>query len=395
MIRVLYVIDKMGAGGAQTHLATLVRGLDPDRFEPVVVCLHRGGVSADRLLEAGFRVEVLRARRLYGAAGIAAFVRLVALMRRVRPHLVHTYLTSANVFGTAAACVAGVSHAITSRRDDGHADGTVMRRALAATNRYACRVVAVSRHAAAAALGREGLDRGRVSVIGNGIDLERFSPRGRREVVRAELGIGASTPVLLSVGHLTQVKGADVLVDAMVGVRAAFPGAVALVAGDGNVEAIRRRADELGLGGAVRLLGRRTDVPDLLEAADVFVLPSRSEGQPNALIEAMAMGVPAVATRVGGVPEIARDGRDAVLVEADDPAALARACASLLASPPRRQALSASASTRARSEFGVLSMARRYQALYQEVLAGEARALSTDEQGVGASAALPHAGERA
>ncbi len=368
-LRIVYLIDKMGAGGAQTHLRGLVAGLDAARFAPEVVCLIRGGVSADRLASQGFPPRILGLKRLYGPTGIAALASLAYRLRRQQPDVVHTYMSAANVFGSLAARAAGVCGLITTRRDTGFADGWLMRRALAFTSRWARRVVAVSDDAARVAAARDGLAEERLRVIPNGIDLERFTPRGRRVEIRRLLGVPETAPLLVSVTHLTRVKGIDLLVDATRRIRVRSPEARAVVAGRGAEQArIEQSVRSAGLEDSFRLLGSYEDVPGLLEAADLFVLPSRSEGQPNAVMEAMAMGLPVVATRVGGVPEVARDGDEALLVPPEDAEALAAACLSLLAEPARARRLGAAGRERAARQFSLTRMIRRYEELYQDVV---------------------------
>ena len=372
-LRIVYLIDKMGAGGAQTHLRSLAASLDPGRFSTEVVCLVRGGISADRLRNQGVPVTVLGLSRLYSPSAVPLFLRFAARLRRTQPALVHTYLSTANVFGSAAARVASVKGLITTRRDTGFGDGRLMRRALRLTNRWARRVVAVSEDTARIARQREGLAAPHLTVIPNGVDLNRFAPQGRREAARAILGIPASARLLVTVSHLTPIKGIDVLVEAAPGIRAAVPDALFLVAGrGGEQERVQRRIRSLGLEREFRLLGSHEDVPGLLEAADLFVLPSRSEGQPNAVIEAMAMGLPVVACRVGGVPEVARHGQEALLVEPDQPESLARACLDVLNAQDLATRLGHAGRERARSEFSLTAMLRRYEDLYEQVARGPA-----------------------
>jgi glycosyltransferase involved in cell wall biosynthesis len=367
-LRVLYLIDKMGTGGAQTHLEALVAGLDPHRFEVELVCLLRGGIHADRLREREIPVTVLGLSRLYMPSGLLAFLRFIARLRSARTDVLHTYLSAANVFGCAAARAAAVTGVISSRRDTGFGDGRLMRRALALTNRWAHRVVAVSDDIARIVGEREGLAPPRLVVIPNGIDTDRFTPGERRVAVRTALGIPPAARLVVSVSRLAFIKGIDVLVEAVPAIRAAVPDAMFLVAGDGSdQEKITRRIEALDLRGSLRLLGVHEDVPGLLAAADLFVLPSRSEGQPNAVIEAMAMGLPVVASRVGGVPEVSRHDREALLVEPERPALLAQACVDVLTTPELSKRLGHAGRHRARAEFSLATMLRRYQDMYLQV----------------------------
>ena len=179
----------------------------------------------------------------------------------------------------------------------------------------------------------------------------------------------------VTVGHITRVKGTDILIEAAPHILREVPEARFLLVGAGLPSyepSLRQRVHELGLDGRFVFGGDRPDVPDMLEAADLFVLPSRSEGQPNALIEAMAMGLPSVATRVGGVPEVVSDGEEALLVPPEAPDALATACVSVLTSPSLGRRLGEAARSRARRERDVRAMVHRYEGLYEELLEGSA-----------------------
>jgi glycosyltransferase involved in cell wall biosynthesis len=319
----------------------------------------------------GIETVVLGVERVYGLRASGALLRFVRLLRRRRPHVLHTYLSSANVFGALAAELAGVGCLITTRRDTGFGDGRLMRLALRITSRWAHRVVAVSHEVGELARRRDSLSPSRLEVIPNGIDLERFSPAGRRAETRKELQIPAGARVALTVGHLTHIKGVDVLIEAAARLGTDLPQTIFLVVGSGNRLGDLQRSIELHqLGSRFRLLGERSDVPELLEAADLFVLPSRSEGQPNSLLEAMATGLPVVATRVGGVPELCADGREGLLVPPDDAAALGGALGAILTSPDLARRLGRAARERAERDFSVTTMVRRYEQLYETVVTG-------------------------
>lgn len=373
---VLYLIDKMGRGGAQTHLLALASRLDRGRFSPAITCLLYEGEMAESVRAADLPLEALGARRIYGLTAVRSFVRLVRRLRRERPAIVHTYLTSANVFGALAARAAGVPHLLTSRRDTGFGDSPTLSRALTLTSRGATKIVCVSEDVAEVVACRERADRSKLVVIPNGIDLERFSPRGCRLEARRRLGLPDDARVAITVTHITPVKGMDVLAEAAPRILEQLPETWFVVVGDGDEPdeaSFRRLLDDRGLRDRFILAGDRTDIPDLLEAADLFVLPSRSEGQPNALIEAMAMGLPIVATRVGGVPELAADGEEALLVPPESPPALASACTSVLASPELGRRLGAAGRDRARRAHDAAVMARQYESLYTDVLGGDTR----------------------
>jgi glycosyltransferase involved in cell wall biosynthesis len=235
--------------------------------------------------------------------------------------------------------------------------------------------VAVSRDTAARSLAHTVLPE--VKVLHNGIEVH--PPRRSRAEVRAELGLGEGI-VAIHVARFVPLKAQDVVVRAVAAARARGGALTVVFVGDGPEQAnVERLAKELGLGPAeVRFLGFRTDVPDLLAASDVFLLPSRTEGLPLSVLEAMTHGLAIVATPVGGVPELCTDERDALFVPVDDPEALAGALLRLAPDTALRARLGEAARTRAARDISFSAMTEAYFALYREMLSrGTARELAT------------------
>ena len=206
-----------------------------------------------------------------------------------------------------------------------------------------------------------------VETLYHGIDhglLQRWQPDG----VREDLGIPRDVPVVGTVANFKAHKGHTYLLDAVGAVRERVPGTRFVLVGVGPLEdEVRRRASELGLNGAVVFTGFREDVPRLLRSFDVFALPSVHEGLPISLLEAMTLGTPAVVTDAGGITEVVRDDRDAVVVPSRDSRALADGLVSLLTDPARRDRLARAAVNRAAS-FDIRSAVRRMETVYEELL---------------------------
>jgi L-malate glycosyltransferase len=244
----------------------------------------------------------------------------------------------------------------------------------------AAAVIAISHHVARTF--DPGRTAHRLEVIDNPFDLTRLDPaRIDRDAARRRLGLSPEVPVLGVVGQITPWKGQEEAVRALGRVRRSYPSAVLLVAGEPKFIARATRYDnrsyfrrlrgivtELGLGDAVRLLGEREEVAEILRACDVALVPSWDEPFGRVVVEAMAMGVPVVATSVGGPAEIIRDGVDGLLVAPRRPEALAAAIAELLADKPRRHAIGAAARAAALARFGQARHAAGVTAVYREVL---------------------------
>jgi glycosyltransferase involved in cell wall biosynthesis len=227
---------------------------------------------------------------------------------------------------------------------------------------------------------RAGVPPAKLVVVRNGI--RHREPRRGRAAVRSGLGLGARDRVVLTVGRLAEQKGHRSLCRAVPAILERVPNARFLWAGDGPLEGeLRALACRLGVDETVRFLGRRDDVPDLLGAADLFVLPSLFEGLPLAVLEAMAAGLPVVATRAGGTAEVVDDGVTGHLVPAGDVAALADAVADLLRHPARARAWGRAGRARFEREFHAGRMARETAEVYRGLL----DAARTERAAVGAA----------
>jgi glycosyltransferase involved in cell wall biosynthesis len=353
-------------------LIDLARGLDPARFRPVA-CLLKEGWLAAQLRAAGVRTYVLPQRPGLDARWPIGLARLV-LSEGV--DLLHAHEFAMNVAATIVGAALGRPVVATVHGKNYYPD--VFRRRLA----YRCvgrsaAMVAVSAEIQRFLQERAGVAGSLAAVIRNGVDAGRFTPDSVvRQRVRSELGIHGDRPVLGCFGSHYPVKGQAHLLEAMARVSASRPDARLLLAGRGPLQGeLQRRARTLGLENAVRFLGFRDDIPGLLQAIDVFVLPSLSEGLPLALLEAMANGKPIVATRVGGVPEVIADGESGLLVRPGSPDDLAAAVLRLLADRGLAARLGQTARERASRDHTLTAMVRAYQDLYDSQIAARRRSL--------------------
>jgi glycosyltransferase involved in cell wall biosynthesis len=311
----------------------------------------------------GFRVRVAR---LGGALDVRSLARLRAVLRGERSDVLHTHVHfSLNVLGRVAGRLAGARvvahmHAENVFRPDG-----IARRAQVALDNATaglCSAIVAVSEATAATLVRQGYPADRVVVVRNGI-----APPAPAQPRRPE-GVSDDVPFLLHVGRLAPGKGQRELIEALA--RLARRDAVVVLAGKdletgGAFERdLEARADELGVRDRVVFAGHRDDVPALLAAADVFVLPSRIEGLPLTVLEAMAAARPVVATRVGGTPEAVVDGETGELVPAGDIEALVRALDGLLSDPERARRLGESGRRRVHERFSAAAMSERVLGLY-------------------------------
>lgn len=370
-LRITYLIDKLHRAGAQTHLGQLAPALDRAAFDVEVLCLLDDGPVADEMRARGVEVHVLDLGRLYAPRGLAGLKNLVTHLRRRRVDVLHTYLISSNIYGTIAGRLAGVGSVVTSRRDTGFSRNWrlhfVEERFI---NPRVDRVVAVTPAVAELARHERGLAPGRVTTIENGVDLEAWRPEGHpRPGLRREWNVADDEIAFGVVGHLSPVKGhADFLAAAAIVARSQ-PRARFVLVGDGSLRAeLEAQAASLGLRDRVLFAGERHDVPAVLAALDVVVLSSHTEGMSNALLEAMAMARPVVATAVGGNPDVVRDGVTGHLVPPREPEALAAALGRVASDLPAAAALGRAARADVAARLSLPRMVARYEALYRELV---------------------------
>ncbi len=347
-------------GGGELSLMDLLRGLDRDRWAPILVVPEDGDVAARaRDLEVPVHVIPLPPLRRPSFAGVDSVRTLVRLTRVTDAALIH-----AN--GSRAMAYAGVAGRLASRPTLWHVriaerDGLV--------DRALCALATVVLATSRAVARRIAWAPAKIRLVPNGVDLKRFAPRPPSATVRSSLGVPPSAPIVVSIGRHVPEKGYRHLVDGAALLARTKPGVHWILVGDGELRGeLEAQARRLGLAPHVRFAGWRDDVAEVLALADVFVLPSESEGFGRVLVEAMAMGRPVVATNVGGIPDIVLDGETGLLVEPADPAALASAVGALLDEPARAARLGAAGRARAESTFSLGAHVDAVERVYDEII---------------------------
>jgi len=369
--RVVHVTDSAGFGGAERQILTLIEHLDRDRWDPILA--HHGSPGIQPLVEGARALgvpDVVLPAMPDGLAGARRVPQAARTLRALGADVLHAHLTwplackwplAAGVAGRVPAVLATVQLYLpfTATR------ATLLQHRVLArgVGRYIC----VSRFVADACVAHVGWPPERVSVVHNGIDPEPWA-RGDSAAGRAALG-GGEGPVALTLARLDAQKGLEVLVEAA----AQTPGVRFAIAGDGPQRAaLEQQIERLGLGDRVRLLGRREDAADLLAGCDLFVLPSRFEGLPVSVVEAMAASRPVVATAIGGTDEAVVEGETGLLVPAGDAPALAAAVARIASDAALSAAMAAAGHERALASFTATGMAGAVEQTYLELLGDRA-----------------------
>jgi len=367
--RLLYLIVDLPVGGAEIQLLNLVRHLDRDRYSPVVLCIGKNGPIGEEIAKEGVPVtELGLLRRGGGDRRIVTLLR--EFLRREKISLVHSHLYHANYFGRLAAFRERIPAVCTIHNTYAHPKihRRLINRWLA---RKTARIIAVSGPVREDIIRYDGVDPSKVVVIPNGVDPGRFDIPLTRVEARERLGIPAEHFLIGTVGRLEEQKGLRYLVDAVRMLRERGKNAFLLVAGSGREEVrLREQATRGGIEDAVFFLGARRDVPDLYRAMDVFALSSLWEGGPITLLEAMASGLPVVATPVGFVPEVVRDGVNGFLVPARDPAMLGEALWRVREDPVRAAEIGREGRETVRDRYTHRHLAEKVMAVYEEVLPG-------------------------
>ncbi|MBA2301618.1 MAG: GT4 family glycosyltransferase PelF [Acidobacteria bacterium] len=356
-IPVAIFVDRYAPGGTQRQMLELIARLDRRRFHVHPVCFHTEGVWFERLASLGEPVALFPIHGFRQPRTLSQLRAFAAWCREKNIQVLQTCELYSNIFGLPGGALAAVPVRLGSRR--GFVESQGLQRMQRASYTAAHRVVANS-HAAADRLRAEGVEDDKILVIPNGIDpgmfaAHRYSSEPRRVTM---------------IACLREEKRIDVLVRAVPRVLARYPDAQFTLAGDGTCRnELVDLVQQLGVADRVRFLGHREDVPDVLAEADVFVLPSRSEAFPNSVMEAMAAGVPVVASDVGGIPELVRDGATGRLVPPGNVDALANALLDLLGNPRQVEEFGRAGRRIIEQTYSFDRMVDQFETLYESELA--------------------------
>ena len=368
--RVVYLAHAFMVGGAEEMVLNLIRHL-PERFEPVVCCIHQAGPIGEEIRKTGvpFRVLGLNPglRRPGHVAGIAR------ALKDIQPDIVHTFLLTASLYGRFAAMLAGVPIIVGTEVNIYQHKRVAHAFAERLLMRGTDRVVVSAESVREFYIKQVHADAAKVDVIYNAVDWSQLESTTAPAATRASLGVPTDVPLSGIIARLTEQKAHRYLFEAL----AVTPGLAhlhLLVVGDGHLrDELRSQVERLGLSTRVHFVGARRDLGALLSATDIFVIPSLWEGLPLSMVLAMGAGLPVVATRVAGIPEVVTDGVTGLLVPPADVPALGAALERLTSNPALRRTIGEAAAAFVRPRFGVDGYVAAVTGLYDRLLAAESR----------------------
>lgn len=387
---VVHIVHSLGAGGLENGLVNLINRTPQGRYRHAIICLARSGSFAERIRVPGVEIFELNKRE---GKDLAVYWRLWKLLRKLRPNVVHTRNLAALDSLIVARLVPGTKtvhgeHGRDIYDLDGRNRKYVLLRKL--MRRFVDRYITVSKDLYQWLVSEIGVRSARIDQIYNGVDLLKFAPDGPIVVEKngAFIPPSADRVVLGTVGRLAPVKNQELLVRAFdtLNRRGIQPHREIslLIVGDGpQTEYLTAVINDLYLQDLVYLTGDRDDIPELLRTMDIFVLPSLAEGISNTLLEAMATGLPLIATNVGGNPELVRDKVNGFLVPSADVEAMADAMESLVSNYELRTRMGAAGRELVSEKFSWTTTVEAYLAVYDAVTDPGNRISADQENGLG------------
>jgi glycosyltransferase involved in cell wall biosynthesis len=375
-IHVLFLIDHlMARGGGESNLLKLVQLLPPALVRCSIATFR---INPEICKSISVPVHVFPWRRVYHLSALKAAFALRRLIRREHVDIVQTYFETSNLWGGIVAKLSGAS-LLSSRRDMGILRQRKHKLAYRLVNRISDRVLAVSEEVKRFCVDQEHIDPEKISVVYNGVDLQQLASAAQLPFDRSQWA-GASH-IITCIANVRRIKGIDVLVRCAQRVCREFPQAVFLVAGSLYEREYSQQIQEMvrsfGLENNVKLLGFVEEPAPLLRMSNAFCLLSRSEGFCNALLEAMACGVPAVITRVGGNPEAVHDGENGFLVPPEDDESAAERLLFLLRNPAKAAQIGEAARITVQTRFSAETMISQLLDVYSGLMAGRNSAISS------------------
>lgn len=374
-INLLQVVNGLAIGGAEKKLLELVKHLDKRRYNIIVCSIGQGGPLQKDFEALDLDVVVCHKRNKFDLSLINKVARLI---RECEIDLVQTTLLLADIVGAFAARWSGLRPPVISWETVSHGENDILRTksrhvwAYKAAMKRVDKIVAVSREIQHSLMERRGIAPEKIELIPYGVDLRKFTRRNGTFDKRGELKIAGDRVVIGTVARAEPYKGVAYLQQAAVQLVRQYPKLDFLFVGDGSLrKELEAQVHALGLSQRIRFLGFRNDVHEIMNAFDIFVLPSLTEGLPNVILEAMASYKPVIATAVGGIPEAVVEGETGLLIPPGDAGAIAAAIRKLLSHNKAALRMGEAGRKRVEELFSLQREVASFDRLYQKLLSGK------------------------
>jgi len=372
-IKILHIIETLGYGGAERVLTYSLKNINRNKFSIKVVCLSGPLNFKKEIEDYGINVICLNAKNLYSFYRI--ILRLCILIIKEKPDVVHTQLFFANIYGRIASKIAGIKNIITTLQNPDYTyenNGKLTYAIRKLIDKYTGKFYNTAFIAVSDFVKKDfekQLNFKDIKVLYNCIDNSVFNKHNNVDTKRIEFGLSNNDIIILNIGRLHPQKGQICLIEAFNLIYKNNNRYKLLIVGNGPLEnALKNKAKELSLENVVIFLKNRQDVFDIMGISDIFVFPSIYEGLPLALVEAMASGLPVIASKIDVLKEIVEDGVDGILVENSDYAKLAKAISGLIDNPELRGYLGKNAKEKAIKLFDSTAYAKKIENIYQELV---------------------------
>lgn len=366
MINILYLFVTLPIGGAEEHLLTVLKNLDLTQYNPIVCCIREKGVIGEEIENRG--IAIISLNRKSKSWDFRIVMDILKIIQTKNIQLIHTHLYHANMYGRIAALISKIPAVVTEHNV--YPKYKLRRRIvnwfLAKKSK---KIIAVSEMVKKDITVRDWIKPSKIEVIYNGIDIDRFPSVVPKEEARQKLGVPTDCFLIGTIGRLTDQKGQIYLINTIGIIKGIIPEIKLLLAGSGPLESdLKNIVSTKGLNEYVKFLGARRDIPDILKAMDIFVFPSLWEGLPMVLLEAMASSLPVVATSVGGITEILRNGINGIIVPPCNEGALVQAIIGLSKDKAKLKLLGEIGKKTVEDKFTASLMVKNLASIYESSL---------------------------
>lgn len=364
-IRIAFLVHTYGFGGLENMVTNLVNHLDPEHFEPSII-------SFAPLKPLNNRVDLNHVRVLSlnkkGGNNPLLIYKISKLLKNIGAHIVQTHNWGTALEGILAAKLARVPAIIHAERGtiEGKKRNIILQRFLWG---LANQVLSVSEAHRKKVTRIVGFPHSQIKAIVNGVDTERFSPKPDiKNEVREKLGLKKDSICIGTVGSLRPVKNQMLLINACKTILPRFEQVEILIVGEGSLRSqLMQKVHTLGFSKKIHFLGTQNNIPEILNGLDIFVLPSLNEGMPNAVLEAMACGIPVIASAVGGVPEVINDNENGITIPPENEDQLTTKLITLIENQEKRRVFGTQARKTVQERFSLVQMVSKYETLYQSL----------------------------